>query len=414
MNLLQRTLGRRGPLLAIGAVLIVVILFLALRDSAGTAGGPSELVTVGQRTFASTVAAVGAVKPEIGAEVRVGSRISGRVQRLRVNIGDRVKKGDVIAELETAELDALTAQRRAELTVAEAKLAALEASVPEELAKAEAELSGADATARLAAAEWERQQAMLKDGATSRAEAEAAHERHLVAQSAREAARRALSMVRTGNVQGVRQAKAEQERARAALRSAEVDRSFTTIRAPISGVVASVATQEGETVAAGLNAPTFLTIVDLARLQVHAYVDEVDIGKVTAGQSAELTVDAFPAREFLGKVAAIYPSATLQDNVVKYIVAIHVLGDSVSVLRPEMTASVRIQLESRSVLAVPTRAIRRDQGMSVVYLRLGRTTERRPVRLGWRDGPWVEVVSGLKAGDRVYLDPPAPATGATP
>ena len=193
-----------------------------------------------------------------------------------------------------------------------------------------------------------------------------------------------------------------------------MDRSFTTIRAPISGVVASVATQEGETVAAGLNAPTFLTIVDLARLQVHAYVDEVDIGKVAAGQLAEFTVDAFPAREFKGKVAAIYPSATLQDNVVKYIVALDILGDSVSVLRPEMTTSVRIQLESRSVLAVPTRAIRRDQGESVVYLRVGRETERRPVRLGWRDGPWVEVISGLKAGDRVHLDPPAPVTGATP
>jgi macrolide-specific efflux system membrane fusion protein len=414
MNSLRTTLGWRGALLAIGAVLIGVVLFRALQNGAGTAGGPSELVTVGQRTFASTVTAVGAAKPEIGAEVRVGSRISGRVQRLRANIGDRVKKGDVIAELETAELDALTAQRRAELTVAEAKLAALEASVPEELARAEAELAGADATARLAAAERDRQQAMLKDGATSRAEAEAAHERHLVAQSAREVASRALSMVRTANAQGVRQARAEQERARAAVRSAEVDRSFATIRAPISGVVASVATQEGETVAAGLNAPTFLTIVDLARLQVHAYVDEVDIGKVTAGQSAEFTVDAFPAREFQAKVAAIYPSATLQDNVVKYIVAMDVLGDSVYILRPEMTASVRIQLESRTVLAVPARAIRRDQGESVVYVRLGRTTERRPVRLGWRDGPWVEVISGLKAGERVYLDPPAPATGATP
>jgi multidrug efflux pump subunit AcrA (membrane-fusion protein) len=91
-----------------------------------------------------------------------------------------------------------------------------------------------------------------------------------------------------------------------------------------------------------------------------------------------------------------------------------VLGDSVYILRPEMTASVRIQLESRTVLAVPARAIRRDQGESVVYVRLGRTTERRTVRLGWRDGPWVEVISGLKAGERVYLDPPAPTTGATP
>ena len=414
MNTLRSTLGRRGVPLTIGAAGIALVLFLVLRGGPGSAGGSSTLVTVEPRVFVSAVVAVGAVKPEIGAEVRVGSRISGRVQRLRANIGDQVSKGDVIAELETAELDALTAQRRAELTVADARLAALAASVPEELARAEAELAGADATARLAQAEWDRQQAMLRDGATSRADSEAARERHLVAQSAREAASRALSIVRSGNVQSMRQVEAERERARAAMRSAEVDRSFTTIRAPISGVVASVATQEGETVAAGLNAPTFLTIVDLARLQVHAYVDEVDIGKVVAGQAATFTVDAFPSREFDGKVVAIYPSATLQDNVVKYIVALDLLGDSVSVLRPEMTASVRIRLESRTVLAVPVRAIRRDQGESVVFVRAGRATERRPVRLGWRDGPWVEVVSGLRQGDRLYLDPPAPAPEATP
>lgn len=414
MTTLRSMLGRRGVPLALGAAGLALILYLALRGSTGIAGGSSRLVAVEPRAFVSTVAAVGAVKPEIGAEVRVGSRISGRVQRLRANIGDQVMKGDVIAELETAELDALTAQRRAELTVAEARVAALAASVPEELARAEAELAGADATARLAQAEWERQQAMLKDGATSRADSEAARERHLVAQSAREAASRTLSMVRSGNVEGMRQVEAERDRARAALRSAEVDRSFTTIRAPITGVVASVATQEGETVAAGLNAPTFLTIVDLARLQVHAYVDEVDIGKVAAGQSALFTVDAFPSREFDGNVVAIYPSATLQDNVVKYIVAVDVVGDSVSLLRPEMTASVRIRLASRTVLAVPVRAIRRDQGESVVFVRVGRAAERRAVRLGWRDGPWVEVVSGLTAGDRVYLDPPAPGPGATP
>ena len=193
----------------------------------------------------------------------------------------------------------------------------------------------------------------------------------------------------------------------ASLELAKVERSFTIIRAPISGTISAVATQEGETVAAGLSAPTFVTIVDLNRLQVHAYVDEVDIGKVRLRQEATFAVDAFPARDFVGRVAAIYPTATIQDNVVKYIVALDIADDSVGLLRPEMTASVRITLEPRSVLAIPARAIRRNAGQNVVTVRTDDGDVTRPVRIGWRDGPWIEIVNGLQAGERVVLDPPA-------
>jgi HlyD family secretion protein len=186
-----------------------------------------------------------------------------------------------------------------------------------------------------------------------------------------------------------------------------VDRSFTVLRSPIGGVVASVATQEGETVAAGLNAPTFVTVVDLERLQVNAYVDEVDIGKVATGQRAVFTVDAFPARDFSGRVAAIYPTATIQDNVVKYVVALDIDGEYAGLLRPEMTASVRIELDARTVLAVPVRAIRQDAGRSVVHVVNGDRPEVRPVRVGWRDGPWAEVTDGLVEGERILLNAPA-------
>ncbi|MGH7342463.1 MAG: efflux RND transporter periplasmic adaptor subunit, partial [Candidatus Rokuibacteriota bacterium] len=192
-----------------------------------------------------------------------------------------------------------------------------------------------------------------------------------------------------------------------ALESATVDRSFTILRSPIAGVVSSVATQEGETVAAGLNAPTFVTVIDLERLQVNAYVDEVDIGKVATGQRAAFTVDAFPARDFSARVAAIYPTATIQDNVVKYVVALDIDDEYTGLLRPEMTASVRVELETRTVLAVPTRAIRQDAGRSVVHVVEDSRPEVRPIRVGWRDGPWAEVTDGLVEGERILLNAPA-------
>ncbi len=359
----------------------------------------TETALVEQRNLAATVIAIGALRPEIGAEVRVGSRISGRVQRLRANIGDRVTKGQVIAELETAELNAIVAEREAQLRLADARLAAQDTSSPEGLARAAAEVTRALATEQLTSAELGRQQQLLASRGATAADIEAARERHLVAQAELATARREFELAQ-------REARAEHSRAVAALELARVERSFTIIRAPITGTISSVATQEGETVAAGLSAPTFVTIVDLNRLQVHAYVDEVDIGKVSLGQEATFAVDAFPARDFAGRVAAIYPTATIQDNVVKYIVALDIADDSVGLLRPEMTASVRIALAPRAVLAIPARAIRRDGGRNVVTVRGDDGDSVRPVRVGWRDGSWIEIVDGLKAGERIVLDPP--------
>jgi macrolide-specific efflux system membrane fusion protein len=203
---------------------------------------------------------------------------------------------------------------------------------------------------------------------------------------------------------GVQIARRELELAQAQMQESQVTLSYATITAPISGVIASVTTQEGETVAAGLNAPTFVTILDLERLQVNTFVDEVDIGKVQPGQRAVFNVDAFPAQDFTGNVAAIYPTATILDNVVKYVVAIGIDDARRGLLRPEMTASVQIKLETRNVLAIPARAIRQDSGRNVVHVFRNGGVEIRPIRVGWRDGPWAEIAEGLAAGERIFLN----------
>jgi HlyD family secretion protein len=381
-------------------------------DRAGN--GSNETVVVSRRTFASAVSALGTVKPRIGAEVRVGSRLSGRVRRLRANVGDRVTKNQVIAELETADLDALIAERRAEHRLAESRRRAVDVLAPAEEAKAQADVDRYAATVKLATEESERAQTLLRQRMTTPAEANAAAERLAVAQAQLEAARRGLQLVRIETIERRAQTSAEVDRASAMVEAALVDRSFATITAPIAGIVASVATQEGETVAAGLSAPTFLTIVDLDRLQVNAYVDEVDIGKIKTDQRATFTVDAFPARDFTGVIGAIYPSATIQDNVVKYIAAIDIDAGHGGVLRPEMTASVRITLDDRAALAIPARAIRRENGASVVYALVAGRPQPRTIRVGWRDGAWAEVVQGLSEGDRILLDPPVASSEKAP
>ena len=381
------------------------------RQTSSTTENTAETFKVTHRQFSASVTAIGAVKPQVGAEVKVGSRISGRVLRLHANIKDQVRKGQVIAELEKADLEALVAQSQAEARFAGAKLAALDELFPKEVARAETDVARWDATVILARQDLGRQRELLKQKVAMQVDADQAQERLAVSEAQLETARKALDLLRAQHAENLKQSLAEWDRDRAALNNAQVQLSYAVITAPISGVIGSVSTQEGETVAAGLNAPTFVTIIDLAKLQVEAYVDEVDIGKIKVGQQVVFTVDAFPADDFTGKVVAIYPKATIQDNVVKYVVAVEIITPYEGRLRPEMTTSVSLQLESRSVLAIPSSSVRRQGGKHFVLLSVNGRPEPREVRLGWKDGPWTEVASGLTEGQEIYLDLPETEKG---
>jgi macrolide-specific efflux system membrane fusion protein len=363
-----------------------------------------------RRDFSSTVLATGAVKPQIGAEVKVGARISGKVARLFANIGDRVRQGQVIAELEKADLEAAVRHREADLNLAKAKLSAIENLGPREIQKAEAGVTQWEATLALDKKELARQEELVESEIASIQARDLAKEKFLVSEAQLVSAWKTLDLVKTQFTESLRQARTDIEGAEAALANARVQLSYATITAPIGGVVGSVSTQEGETVAAGLNAPTFVTIIDLDRLQVDAFVDEVDIGKVHVGQKAIFTVDTFPAREFEGEVVAIYPKAVIQENVVNYDVVVGVTSAYHDLLRPEMTTSVTILLEGRrGVLAVPTQAVKRERGKNIVYL--AGTVQPKPqeVEIGWKDNQWIEIVSGLEEGQTVMLNAPTPA-----
>ena len=258
----------------------------------------ASTTTVTFRDFSSSVLATGAVQTQIGAEVRVGARISGKVERLLANIGDDVIKGQVIAELEKADLQATVAQREAELRLTTAKLAAVETLRPKEIQQAELDVSRWQATRRLCEQDLSRESQLLESGATTLQSFEQIQERLAIAKAEVALAEKAHELATARYEEDRRQATAEVDRARSALENAQVQLSYATITAPIDGAIASVSTEEGETVAAGMQAPTFVTIIDLKRLQVDAYVDEVDIGKVQVGQHTVFTVRCLPRDGF--------------------------------------------------------------------------------------------------------------------
>jgi multidrug efflux pump subunit AcrA (membrane-fusion protein) len=383
-----------------------------------TADPSATTMQVVRRDFSSSVLATGAVKPQVGAEVRVGARISGKVERLRANIGDPVAKGQVIAELEKADLQATVAQRQAELDLAKAKLAAIESLMPQEIQKAESDYARWQASVILTEQDRKRAETLhlIKDvpgtNLPIKAIADSDYDRavaeHETTKAQLASAGKSLGLAKTKYVEDRKQAVADLARAESTLENAKVILSYATLTAPISGVIGSVSTQEGETVAAGMNAPVFVTIIDLERLQVEAMVDEVDIGKVHPGQQATFTVDSFPAREFPGKVVAIYPKAVLMENVVYYDVVVQIQGNEDKVLRPEMTASVTIFLDAKTgVLAIPAKAIKRERGRNIVYVMQNGQPQTREIKVGWKDGTWIEVISGLKEGETILKAPPA-------
>lgn len=442
-----------------GLSIMIILGFVISKISRTEGYRPTELeiTSVSRRNISSTILATGTVKPMIGAEVKVGCRISGKVERLYANIGDWIEEDKIIAEIEKKDLEAQVVQKTAALIAAEAKLRALEEQYPKVIGIKRAELTGAEAKLTALKNQGPQEVAIARanvSGASStlwpglygelvsgyggtadnmqenisagvklsiplfsrsgysniqktKTELELTKTRYednlknLAIEV--EHARASLELVETQYMNDLEIIKAEIEQARAGLDYAEIQLSYATIRAPISGVIASVTTQEGEYVAVGLSAPTFVTIVDLKRLQVDAFVDETDIGKVKVGQTAIFTVDAFPDKEFSGKVIAIYPKAVVQQNVVYYDVVI-AINDTEGLLRPDMTASVTIYADKReNVLTVPNRAIRREEGKKYVYTIEDNLTKKCEVKVGFRDNNYTEITEGLKEGNRVIV-----------
>ena len=199
-------------------------------------------------------------------------------------------------------------------------------------------------------------------------------------------------------------AEQQYKQAQANLADAVTQLSYAKIFAPIAGTVESVSTQEGETVAASFAAPTFVTLLDLSRLEVWAYVDETDIGRIHVGQKAAFTVDTYGDYEFAGEVTAIYPQAQIRDNVVDYVTVIRFQTPRDRILRPEMTTTVRIALEQhQNVLALPVRAIHRDGKRQFVTLRVADHPERRWITTGLRDDSYWEIANGIHENDEVFV-----------
>jgi len=316
----RRTVWGALALLAAGAAATWV--WLGQRQAAAAPQYTTQTVSRGALTV--TVTANGTLQPT--TQVAIGSELSGTVSRVHVDVNDRVKKGQVLVELDDARLRDQATGSRAALAAAEAQLTQARATATE----------ARDTLARLR--DVYQRSGGLVPSATELAAAEAAAAR---------------------GEANIASAQANVAQARATLSSNETNLSKAAIRSPIDGVVLSRAVEPGNAVAASLQAVTLFTLAeDLTKMKLQVNVDEADVGQVRDGQAAAFTVSAYPQRRYPARIVRVGYGSTTKDNVVTYLTDLSVNNDDLS-LRPGMTATATITTVERSdALLVPNAALR--------------------------------------------------------
>lgn len=379
--------------IGIGCVLIIIVVGFFIFKG-GSQREKYETALVDRGDVVEKITATGTINPVI--TVRVGSQVSGRIAAINADFNSPVKERQVIAQLETDIYQTKVEQADANFKVAQAQTQ-------------KAKVSLLDAENHL------RRIRNLSKGLV-------ASDRELeIAETNYEAAKAGFSAAR-----------AEEGRALAVLNSAKLDLEHTTIYSPVDGIVISRNCDVGQTVVASFQTPNlFLIAKDLTKMQVEAYVDEADIGKVQVGQEVLFTVDAFPEQIFKGKVSQVRFAPKEEQNVVTYATVVEVENPDLT-LRPGMTATVSIVArEKRRVLRVMNIALRfrtdpadkdlfqyggegnqvlggkedlLNSQQSLWILDAREKIRRIAVKVGISDGHYTEIVKGpINEGDKVIV-----------
>jgi macrolide-specific efflux system membrane fusion protein len=355
---------RRVAFFFIGGVIIIGVCFLLIPPARKT---PVHLtVAVSRGDIEDAILASGTLQPI--TRVEVGAQVSGQLRHLKVKLGERVKKGQLLAEIDPAlaqgdllmaraDLDGLQADRRGKqvrITLAEEEFARMEA------------MRDAEATSLR---DWQRARAELE---TRRAE--------------------------------LSELDARIAKARYLIEQRQINLAYTRIAAPVDGEVLSIDTKEGQTVISAQQAPKILTLGDLSRMEVWAQVSEADIVRVRPGQRAYFSLLGSPEKRYFGSVREIRPTPEKINNAMFYPVLFDVANTDRS-LRTDMTAQVGvIQSEVGNSLVVPLTALGDrdvDGRYPIRVLQDGKDPVERKVHIGIKSRTHAQVLDGLEEGERV-------------
>ena len=331
--------------LLVGLVVVAIAVYAAFQFRSNEQ--PKYFTTkVGRGEIRQVVEATGTINAV--TTVQVGSQVSGTISRLNADFNSRVKKGQVVAQIDPSLFQGSLLQAKADLANAKANVVASQANYEK-----------AQATALQTRTDYERTSGLTKEGVMSQQQLDLAKANADTANAAVAAAKATIT-----------QAVAQVQQKQAAVTVAQTNLDYTTIHAPIDGTVIARSVDVGQTVAASLQAPTLFTIAqDLTKMQVYANTDESDVGMIHTGQVVTFKVDAFPKDSFTGRVSQVRLNATTVQNVVTYNTIIDFDNPDLK-LFPGMTAYITLPVaDAPNVLRVPNGALRYKPDMPADQLR---------------------------------------------
>lgn len=394
---------RRRTVVWVVAVVICLggAAFVSLKALTNTpkAIDPERLAKVERTDLVRSVVATGKIEPTTKVEIK--SKASGIILRLPVNVGDVVRQGQVICELDQKDLLPRVRQARAALGMAEATLKSAHA----EHERYKVEAAGTDVP--FLKRDMERARRIFSEGVIAQNVRDDAEKNYELAINRQQQAIVNLGVAKAA----IARAEAQVEQAQAALAEAEEELRNATIVSPIDGLVLSRDREVGDAVSSiltmGSGATLVMTLGDLREVYVKGKVDESDIGKVYLGQATRIKVESYKDQTFDGKVTKMSPMGVTLDNVTTFEVRVSISNESRKLLAT-MTANAEIMLEERKgVLAVPEGAIiyRKDRSTEVEVPDAATESGARrvPVTTGISNGSRMQIVKGLSEGQQVVL-----------
>ena len=315
--------------------------------------------------------------------IDVGAQVSGQIKRLYVRLGDMVKKGDMIAEIDSATQQNNVDTKRAQLTTYEAKL------------------NSAKVALEISKSKFNRSKELYEKKATSKDEYENAKNTLATNEAL---LKEYESLIAQTKIQ---------------LNTAEIDLGYTKITAPKDGIVVSIRVEEGQTVNSNQTTPTIVNIADLSRLQLKMEIAEGDITKIKKGQNVEFSIFSEINKKFKTTISSIDPGlTTLSDgkdsssnsssssssssSSAVYYYAKATIDNSSGIFRIGMTTQNTIFLESvKDAIVISEMAIKKENEKDIVYVLKNGTPERREVKVGLIDNLKAQILSGVQEGDEV-------------
>lgn len=394
--------GGRKTLIWILIPAFAVLFFFALSRVFKTVDVETE--TVSGRTLVITVASTSTGTVKSDEEVRVTARRTGIVSRLYVEEGDGVEKGALLAEFDSEE--SLTnlglseaALRRAEAALTEAKTAFEPLRVEVESAVLRAEAALVEADIRLKG-----RKELYEKGYASKMELEAVKKEYYTARANHDSALAGRKQLEA-KAEEIKARQAAVDEAGGSLSLAKLNQEYSFIRAPMAGVVTSRPVKLGETVPKG---GIVASVVSMDSLYIEAFIDEADVDSVRPGQTVEIRMDAYPDRRFEGEVYMVSPVVLGGKHEARTFEARSRMKAADAALKPGMSADVEVVVDKmENVLVVPSQSVMEKDGESFVFVKKGSRARLRKVSVGSSNWTFTEVLSGVKEGEDVVVNPDA-------